>query len=169
MKTANDLRAQGVKVNESDLKLIQEANALTAGTGGEYVTKLLEQKRLQEGIKNDLEDADRIKRDSLSSDDRMMDRARELKRLRDAGMIDERTFNTAMTKNAKDNMGEAAQYRGAASAQAGSVEAYKLLLDRDKSVINETRKQTAAAEKVAEIMDKLRTQFESAPMIRAAR
>jgi hypothetical protein len=169
LKTANDLRAQGVKVNESDLKLIQEANALTAGTGGEYVTKLLEQKRLQEGIKNDLEDADRIKRDSLSSDDRMMDRARELKRLRDAGMIDERTFNTAMTKNAKDNMGEAAQYRGAASAQAGSVEAYKLLLDRDKSVINETRKQTAAAEKVAEIMDKLRTQFESAPMIRAAR
>lgn len=84
-------------------------------------------------------------------------------------MIDERAFNTAMMKNAKDNMGEATQYRGAASAQAGSVEAYKLLLDRDKSVINETRKQTAAAEKVAEIMDKLRTQFESAPMIRAAR
>jgi len=166
---ANALRMQGVKVNESDLRSIQDINGITNGTGGEYLSKLLEQKNVQEQIKNDMSEADRIKQDQLSGDDRMLERAKELKRLKDQGMIGDKQFQKAMLKNANDNMDKQPEYKGAASAQAGSIEAYKLLLDRDKSMINATMKQTAATEKAAEILEQIKSSFDTAPMLRAAR
>jgi hypothetical protein len=169
LQQANSMRMQGLKVNESDLRTLQDINGITNGTGGVFVAKLLEQKNLQEQIKNDLSEAERIKQDQLSGDERILERARELKRIKDQGMIGEQQFQKAMLKNASDNMDKQPEYKGAASAQAGSVEAYKLLLDRDKSMINETKKQTAAAEKAAEILEQLRRSFDSAPIARAAR
>jgi hypothetical protein len=169
LSQANAMRAKGIKVNESDLRAIQDINGITAGTGGEYLSKLLEQKNVQEQIKNDMSEADRIKQDQLSGEERMLERARELKRLKDQGMIGDQQFQKAMLKNANDNMDKQPEYKGAASAQAGSVEAYKLLLDRDKSIVNATMKQTAATERAADILEKIKTSFETAPAIRTYR
>lgn len=166
LQRANELRMQGLKVNEADLKLIQEANSITSGTGGIYIEKLLQQKNAQEQIKRDIEEADRLKKDSLTSDERALERARELQRLKQAGRIDDKTFNAAMLKNAKDTMQATPEYRGAASAQAGSVEAYKLLLERDKTAINEAMKQTALQERAADILQQIQNEMKSGAILR---
>ena len=125
----------------------------------------------EQALKKKNEDRNRaadITKEFASPQSKLIDKMQEFELLRQKGLIDQFTFAKA-SKQAYDQAGFKEGPRGAVSAQAGSVEAYKLLLEREKG--KETKEVEAARMRAAQLAAQLRIakSLESGPVIRAAR
>jgi hypothetical protein len=108
------------------------------------------QKELADELKTATEDAKRIKEDSLTADERLTEEAMKLQNLKDRGLLSEEEYAKGLKNAEKKNREDTSDGpSGAVSAQAGSVAAYKLMLEREKGAEEETRKQTTIQERIA--------------------
>jgi hypothetical protein len=80
----------------------------------------------------DRQKASEISKEFATPQNRLVEKMRELESMRQRGLINEETFRKASLK-AEGETRDGTTQRGAVSAQAGSVEAYKLLLDRENN------------------------------------
>lgn len=128
-----------------------------------------EREKAAEKLKKDEEEAKRIKEDSLSADEKLLQQAERLHALKQQGLITDAEFQKQLKKAEESTREVKPEYKGAVSAQAGSVEAYKLLLERERGAINEAIKQTAIQERMAAAMDTLAKNMKGIRTIGAAR
>ncbi|XZE36548.1 hypothetical protein SH501x_002127 [Pirellulaceae bacterium SH501] len=91
---------------------------------------------------------------------------RELIGMRQQGLISSDTFRKAALDAAKKDMPD---YKGAVSAQAGSVEAYKILLDRENSSKSEQIALKRAAEASLDVQREMLTSIQSIGTVGRAR
>ncbi len=125
----------------------------------------------EQALKKQNEDRNKaadITKEFASPQSKLIDKMQEFEVLRQKGLIDQFTFNKA-SKQAYEQAGFKDGPRGAVSAQEGSVEAYKLLLEREKG--KDAKETEAARIRAAQLAAQLRIakSLESGPVIRAAR
>lgn len=109
-----------------------------------------------------------ISKEFTAPQEKLIDKMRELESLRQQKLISPDTFNKASSQ-AYSQSGFENGSRGAVSAQAGSVEAYKLLLERDKG--KDTKETEAARIRAAQlkVQEEIAKSLATSPVIRAAR
>lgn len=162
LRQANELRAEGVKFNEQDLKLATELSEMTNGSSQQAVENLLAEKQALEQFGKDQEKAIELnkKANPMVS---LVESMRELNRLRSNGLIDQKTFDKS-AKDAAQSTADPNQKFGAASAQAGSVEAYKMLLERE----NGAKKDADALRRIQEaqlrVLENIERNGQSSPL-----
>lgn len=128
-----------------------------------------EREKIAEKLKNDEAEAKRIKEDSLSADEKLFQIGLKLQSLKDQGLISEAEFQKQLKKAEEQTREKTPEFKGAVSAQAGSVEAYKLMLERERGAINEAIKQTAIQQRMAIAMEEAAKQLKRVRTIGAAR
>lgn len=148
----------GMGLSETDVAMEQQMRKMVE-----------EREKSAEKLKNDEAEAKRIKEDSLSADEKLAKRATELQALKDQGMITEAEFQKQLRKAEESTRENKPEYKGAVSAQSGSVEAYKMLLERERGAINEAIKQTAIQQRMAIAMEEAAKQLKRVRTIGAAR
>lgn len=109
-----------------------------------------------------------LSKEFAAPQEKLIDKMRELESLRQQGLINPDTYKKA-SKQAYDQAGFKDGPRGAVSVQAGSVEAYKLLLDREKGT--EAKAVEAARVRAAQlaVLERVEKSLEGSPVIRGAR
>lgn len=120
------------------------------------------QKEIQDKLKSDQEEVKRIKEDTLTAEEKLTEQAMKLQELKDRGMITEDEYAKSL-RNAEQRTREDTPDgpSGAVSAQAGSVAAYKLMLERDKGAMEEARKQTTIQERIAKATEESNTRLQN--------
>lgn len=100
--------------------------------------------------------------------EKLIDKMRDLESLRQNKLINQDTFNKA-SRQAYSQSGFENGPRGAVSAQAGSVEAYKMLLEREKG--KDSKETEAARIRAAQlsVQQEIAKSLASSPVIRSAR
>ena len=109
-----------------------------------------------------------LSREFAAPQEKLIDKMRELESLRQNKLINQDTFDKA-SKQAYSQSGFENGPRGAVSVQSGSVEAYKLLLDREKGT--EAKANEAARIRAAQlaVQQEIAKSLSTAPVIRSAR
>ena len=169
LKEGNRLRGLGVKFNESDLAAKMKLGGETMGSSNQAVDKILAEKKALEQTKSDQEKAAGLKSSSKEPEELLKDSLKELTRLRRAGMIDEKTWIT-QAKKAEESAGfKDPSKTGAVSAQAGSVAAYKLLMDRDSEAVKTQKQIERINETQLEVLREISTSVANSKPMKAAR
>lgn len=162
----NRLRAQGKQVDDEDIALRRDLASKTGGSSNTIVDRLIAERKALEQVKSDQEKALSIKADDPAT--KLKDSMRELMRLRDSGLINASTFNKQAAK-AEQSAGFADSKTGAVSAQAGSVEAYKLMLNRESEATKVAKSQERIAQSQLEVMQEMRDGIGKLKPMKAAR
>lgn len=126
-----------------------------------------EKDRVANKLKNDEAEAKRIKEDSLSADQKLTQEAIKLLALKQQGLLTDAEFKAAMGKAEAASPG--IEYKGAVSAQKGSVDAYKMLLERERGAINEMQRQTRIHEATQKAIEQMANQMARGVVIGRAR
>ncbi len=109
-----------------------------------------------------------LSKEFTAPQEKLIDKMRELESLRQQKLISPDTFNKA-SRQAYSQSGFENGPRGAVSVQAGSVEAYKLLLERDKG--KDAKETEAARIRAAQlkVQEEIAKSLATSPVVRAAR
>jgi hypothetical protein len=116
----------------------------------------------------DRQKATEISKEFAMPQNRLIEKMRELESMRQRGLINEETFRKASLKAESETRDEKG-LRGAVSAQAGSVEAYKLLLDRENNAAAKAEAQRRIAESQLTVQKEIASALSKGPVLRSAR
>ena len=158
-----------LNVNESDLANKMKLGRETMGSSNQAIDKILAEKKMLEQEKADQQKAADLKKDSRKPEENLRDSLKELTRLRSNGMIDEKTWK-AQAKKAEESAGfKDPAKTGAVSAQAGSVAAYKLLMERDSEAVKTQKQIERINETQLEVLREMNTNLAGFKPMKAAR
>jgi hypothetical protein len=112
--------------------------------------------------------ASEISKDLADPQTRLVEKMRELESMRKRGLLNEDEFKKASLK-ADSETRDGTTQRGAVSAQAGSVEAYKLLLDRENNAAAKAEAQRRILDSQLTVQREMATALQKATILKAAR
>lgn len=168
LRASNDAGMKGEKFDSRSFDEKQKLEKL--GKSG-FDLQLERQQRLrreEEAIADAIKESAELKEKFKTGDQRLVEEIRKLEDLKRAGLIDQTLVDKA-AKEAEQSTAVDTGKSGAVSVQRGSVEAYKLMVDRDNELTKTAKSQERIAQATLEVMQETRDGIKNIKPIKAAR